>query len=88
MKNTFIFSFFIFAVLLSISAEAKNKEPQLPVVQQPIFKQDTFNIVTYGAKNDGITLNTKSINDAIADCNKKRRWCSGNTSGYVGYRPH
>ncbi|HET9277601.1 MAG TPA: glycoside hydrolase family 28 protein, partial [Flavitalea sp.] len=35
------------------------------------FRKDTFNIVKYGAKADGITLNTKSINDAIVDCNKK-----------------
>jgi polygalacturonase len=43
----------------------------LPVIQQPVFKKDTFSIVGYGARADGITLNTKSINDAIADCSKK-----------------
>ncbi|SFP85268.1 glycoside hydrolase family 28 protein [Parafilimonas terrae] len=36
-----------------------------------VFKTDTFNITSYGARADGLTLNTKSINDAIADCNKK-----------------
>ena len=43
----------------------------LPVVQQPVFKSDTFNITRYGAVADGITLNTKSINDAIAACSQK-----------------
>lgn len=45
--------------------------PQPPVVQVPTFKKDTFNIVKFGAKPDGVTLNTKSINDAIVACNKK-----------------
>lgn len=43
----------------------------LPVVALPVFKNDTISILKYGAKNDGITLNTKSINTAIADCSKK-----------------
>src|ERR1035437_7429861 len=44
---------------------------KLPAVQVPSFKKDTFNILKYGAKADGISLNTKSINDAIGACNKK-----------------
>jgi polygalacturonase len=43
----------------------------LPVVAQTSFNTDTFNIVSYGAKSDGITLVTKNINDAIVACNKK-----------------
>lgn len=43
----------------------------LPTAQLPTFKPDTFNITTYGARPDGITLNTKSINAAIADCSRK-----------------
>ncbi|MDQ8051481.1 MAG: glycosyl hydrolase family 28 protein [Pedobacter sp.] len=43
----------------------------LPVIAKTSFKKDTFNIVRFGAVNDGITLNTKSINDAIVACNKK-----------------
>ena len=35
------------------------------------FKKDSFNIIAYGAVADGITYNTKSINDAIQACNKK-----------------
>jgi polygalacturonase len=44
---------------------------QLPKIQQPAFKNANYNISKYGAKADGITLNTKAINTAIDDCNKK-----------------
>lgn len=43
----------------------------LPVIQQPVFKKDTISIVAYGAIADGVTLNTKSINDAITACSNK-----------------
>jgi DNA sulfur modification protein DndE len=44
---------------------------KLPIVTEPSFKTDTFNILQYGAVNDGITLNTKSILSAINDCNER-----------------
>jgi polygalacturonase len=43
----------------------------LPKIEQPVFKKDTFSIIQYGAINDGISLNTKSINEAIKDCSSK-----------------
>jgi len=43
----------------------------LPAIQAPVFKKDTFLIATYGAKPDGITLNTVPINKAIDDCSRK-----------------
>lgn len=43
----------------------------LPVITQPVFKSDTFDIVSYGAKADGIMLNTRAINAAISDCSQK-----------------
>jgi polygalacturonase len=43
----------------------------LPVIAQPVFPKDTFNITKYGAKSDGLELNTIAINRAIADCNNK-----------------
>lgn len=43
----------------------------LPRITEPVFRKDTFNIVDYGAVADGLTLNTNSINQAIAACNKK-----------------
>lgn len=41
---------------------------KMPIVKTPVFKADTFNIKKYGAQPDGVTLNTKSINDAITAC--------------------
>src|SRR5690606_17625226 len=43
---------------------------KLPDIKTPVFKTDTFNILDFGGKADGITLNTKAINDAITACNK------------------
>ncbi|MES1161259.1 MAG: glycoside hydrolase family 28 protein, partial [Bacteroidota bacterium] len=40
-------------------------------VQAPAFKKDTFSIAAYGARPDGITLNTTAINEAISDCGRK-----------------
>lgn len=60
-----------FIVCLIISATTCGQQNKLPVIQTTQFKKDTFSIVRYGAKADGITLNTKNINDAINDCNKK-----------------
>lgn len=62
-----VFFFFVFSILV-LSAAAQKK---LPVVKQTFFKKDSFNINRYGAKADGITLNTTAINHAIEDCNKK-----------------
>lgn len=44
---------------------------KMPVIQEPVFKKDTFDIRKYGAIGDGVFLNTKSINNAIADCSNK-----------------
>ena len=68
MRKTFVL--FAMGVLFSTSSLAYD-DPKLPVVALPSFKKDSFNIVKYGAKADGVTLNTKSINTAIAECNKK-----------------
>ncbi len=40
-------------------------------VQVPAFRRDTINIKTYGAKGDGLFLNTTVINKAIANLSKK-----------------
>lgn len=40
----------------------------LPEIKKPIFKKDTLNVADYGAKQDGITLNTISIMNAIDKC--------------------
>jgi len=43
----------------------------LPVIQKTQFRKDTISIIKYGAIADGITLNTKSISNAIDAINKK-----------------
>lgn len=43
----------------------------LPKVAAPVFKRDTFNILQFGAKPDGHTLNTASINNAIKTCSSR-----------------
>jgi len=64
-----------FLVVFAFDAKSQNKKTysfdNLPVVKMPVFKADTLSIVEYGAVNDGITLNTVSINKAIAACSKK-----------------
>jgi len=50
---------------------AKYSWSNLPKIQQPVFKKDTVNVLTFGAKPDGVTLNTKAINDAISASSKK-----------------
>ncbi|TWF39807.1 DNA sulfur modification protein DndE [Chitinophaga polysaccharea] len=44
---------------------------ELPVIYEPHFRKDTFDIRAFGAKADGITLNSKSINDAITTCSSQ-----------------
>jgi polygalacturonase len=79
MKNKFFSTFFI---MLSCITYASRIEAQtvstnkyswsnLPKAIEPVFRKDTFNVLKYDAVADGITLNTKSINKAITDCNKK-----------------
>ncbi|QMW01394.1 glycoside hydrolase family 28 protein [Spirosoma foliorum] len=43
----------------------------LPKIAQPVFRKDTISVLAYGAKPDGVTLNTKSINAAISACSQK-----------------
>jgi len=66
---------FLFSLVLltAVKAGAQVKPysfSHLPEVRETKFKNDTISITKYGAKNDGLTLNTKSINDAIAACSK------------------
>jgi len=56
----------LFAITSTFSFAQK-----LPVVQKTSFKKDSVSIIKFGAKADGVTLNTKSINDAIVATSKK-----------------
>jgi polygalacturonase len=76
MKKTLAACFALLLLGASFSADAQTPKKaysfdNLPVVAKTSFRKDTINIVKYGAKSDGITLNTKSINNAIIACNKK-----------------
>ncbi len=44
---------------------------ELPKIYSPHFKRDTFNILSYGAVADGLTLNSAAINKAIEACAAK-----------------
>src|ERR1700744_181049 len=74
MKTTFCYrlAFFLFIISCAATALAQDYSwDHLPVITRPVFKKDTFSIAAYGAKPDGITLNTTAINEAIADCSRK-----------------
>ena len=64
--------------VVSLHSGAQNKVTRkaysfdnLPVIARTSFKKDTVSILKYGAKNDGITLNTISINQAITACSQR-----------------
>ncbi|MBC7888478.1 MAG: glycoside hydrolase family 28 protein [Ferruginibacter sp.] len=71
MKIIKAFMLFFVSALPVAQATAQYSWNNLPTAKLPVFKKDTFNIKAYGAIADGTTLNTKSINNAIADCSKK-----------------
>jgi len=58
-------------ILSSASAALAQQHQSLPVIQQVKFKKDTTSITGFGAKGDGITLNTQSINKTIASVSQK-----------------
>ncbi|CAH0193569.1 Polygalacturonase [Pedobacter sp. Bi27] len=58
-------------ILSSASAAIAQQQQSLPVIQQVKFKKDTTSIISFGAKGDGITLNTQSINKTIASVSQK-----------------
>lgn len=43
---------------------------ELPKIYKPHFKQDTVNVMGFGAVADGYTLNTVAFNNAINSCEK------------------
>lgn len=67
-----IFASLIISLAITVNAQPKETDPfnHLPVVKEPVFKNDTLSILKYGAVNDGVTLNTIPINQAIAASSK------------------
>ncbi|HEX2682302.1 MAG TPA: GDSL-type esterase/lipase family protein, partial [Ferruginibacter sp.] len=59
------------AKYLKPSAFKEKYAYELPKIYAPHFKQDTFNIMDYGAIADGMTLNSAAINKAITECAQK-----------------
>ncbi|MGI4020755.1 MAG: glycoside hydrolase family 28 protein [Janthinobacterium lividum] len=71
MKRSMLLLPLFFLCLIKEASAQNYSWNNLPQIQKTSFKADTFNILKYGAKADGITLNTKSINDAITACSSK-----------------
>lgn len=75
-NNLIVFVLAALAGIYSAKAQtAKESSPyswkNLPKIAEPKFKRDTFRIEKFGAIADGLTLNTVSINKAIATCSAK-----------------
>lgn len=62
---------FVAAMCMAATGFSQYSWQRLPQIAQPVFKNDTFNINSYGAVPDGITLNTTAINKAITECSRK-----------------
>ena len=66
----------LIVILLAISSSvfAQNKKDSsfswqnLPLISRPTFKHDTLSIEKFGAKSDGVFLNTQIINSTIKNC--------------------
>lgn len=74
MKCSLVLSLSLLQTVLFTQVNAQSKSyswDNLPVIQSTAFQKDTFNIVKYGAKNDGVTLNTTFIQKAIDECSSK-----------------
>ncbi|BAV04523.1 Pectate lyase superfamily protein [Filimonas lacunae] len=61
----------VVTLLAGVLCNTTMQAQPLPKVKQVSFRKDTFNITRYGAKPDGVTLNTQAINGAIDACSKK-----------------
>ncbi|RYD74867.1 MAG: glycoside hydrolase family 28 protein [Sphingobacteriales bacterium] len=57
--------------LFSAGAAMAQQKTSMHVIKQVNIKADTTSIVSFGAKGDGVSLNTESINKAIAAVSQK-----------------
>ncbi|RNL49741.1 glycoside hydrolase family 28 protein [Pedobacter jejuensis] len=71
-RGKFYYTFSVIACIFFLVGSTGYAQKQaLPIIQQVKFKKDTTSIVTFGAKGDGITLNTSFINNAISKVSQK-----------------
>ncbi|MBD0285361.1 MAG: glycoside hydrolase family 28 protein, partial [Flavisolibacter sp.] len=75
MRNKFLLTILLVGIqIIGVKAQTSNTNnfswENLPKVAQPAFKKDTFTILQFGAVADGLTLNTKNINNAITACSQ------------------
>ncbi|MBC7850626.1 MAG: hypothetical protein H7Y31_12870 [Chitinophagaceae bacterium] len=59
-------SFLTIVCLAIVTIASSQTMPKQPTVRQPLFRKDTVNIVSFGAKGDGLFLNTIAINKAVS----------------------
>lgn len=72
MKKTLVFLLGAVGLLYLNETSAQTYSwNNLPKITEPVFKKDTINVVSFGANGDGVTLNTKAINEAILSSSKK-----------------
>lgn len=65
-------SILLIALAIQVNAQGTSYSwSNLPSVAEPVFKEDTLNIVDFGAEGDGISMNTVAINKAILECSSK-----------------
>jgi polygalacturonase len=70
-KRSLVLTITIGLALITKAQTGTYSWTNLPRVQVPMFKKDTLNITRFGAKSDGLTLNTDAINKTIEACSKQ-----------------
>ncbi|WP_131537539.1 glycoside hydrolase family 28 protein [Pedobacter nototheniae] len=58
-------------LILFSAVQVSAQKPALPIIKQVSIKKDTTNIISFGAKGDGVFMNTESINKTIASVSRK-----------------
>lgn len=72
MKKTKLLFLLLIGLISVNSTRAQQYSwSNLPKIAQPTFKKDTVNVASFGSVGNGITLNTKAINETILSLSKK-----------------
>jgi DNA sulfur modification protein DndE len=70
LKNSVLIAVLVFLGFVSVSIAQVPAGFVMPTINEPKFKQKTFDVRDFGAKADGLTLNTKPIAEAIEAAGK------------------